>query len=59
MWDFPKIRVPYFGVLIIRTLLFNGTIGSPIFGNPHVGSRAGASAEALQHWGVGFKEAFC
>ena len=21
-WDFPKIRVPYFGVLIIRTLLF-------------------------------------
>ena len=22
MWDFPKIRVPYFGVLIIRILLF-------------------------------------
>ena len=22
IWDFPKIRVPYFGVLIIRILLF-------------------------------------
>ena len=22
VWDFPKIRVPYFGVLIIRILLF-------------------------------------
>ena len=21
-WDFPKIRIPYFGVLIIRILLF-------------------------------------
>ena len=21
-WDFPKIRVPYFGILIIRILLF-------------------------------------
>ena len=21
-WDFPRIRVPYFGVLIIRILLF-------------------------------------
>ena len=21
-WDFPKIRVPYFGVLILRILLF-------------------------------------
>ena len=31
--------VPYFGVLIIRILLFKGTIlGSPIFGNPHVSS---------------------
>ena len=22
IWDFPKIRVPYFGVLIVRILLF-------------------------------------
>ena len=22
MWEFPKIRVPYFGVLIVRILLF-------------------------------------
>ena len=22
IWDFPKIRVPYFGVLILRILLF-------------------------------------
>ena len=22
IWDFPKIRVPYFGVLIIKILLF-------------------------------------
>ena len=22
IWEFPKIRVPYFGVLIIRILLF-------------------------------------
>ena len=30
-WEFPKIGVPYFGVLIIRVLLFG--VGSPIFGN--------------------------
>ena len=33
-WDFPKMRVPYFGVLIIRILPFSGTIyGSPMIGN--------------------------
>ena len=36
-WDFPKIRVPYFGVLTIRILLFKGTIlGCPVFGNPQI-----------------------
>ena len=31
-------RVHYFGVLIIRILLYMGTIlGSPIFGNSHMG----------------------
>ena len=35
--EFPEIRVPYFGVLITRILLFEGTIlGSPIFGNSHI-----------------------
>ena len=39
VWEFPKIGVPYFGVLIIRILLcFGGTIlGSPSFGNSHLG----------------------
>ena len=27
IWDFPKIRVPYFGVLIIRILLFRVPYG--------------------------------
>ena len=31
IWDLPTIRVPYFGVLIIRILLFRDYI----FGNPH------------------------
>ena len=32
-----KIRVPYFGVLKIRLLLFRvTTLGSPIFGNSHM-----------------------
>ena len=29
IWEFPIIRVPYFGVLIIRILLFGGTIFGP------------------------------
>ena len=37
IWDFPKIRVPYFGVLISKDPTIAGTIlGSPIFGNPHL-----------------------
>ena len=33
--SFRKLGVPYFGVHIIRILLFRGTIlGSPIFGKP-------------------------
>ena len=33
-WEFRKLGVPYFGILIIRILLFRGTVfGSPIFGN--------------------------
>ena len=32
IWDVPKIRVPYFGVLIIRILLFRGLYwGVPYF----------------------------
>ena len=38
--SFRKFGVPYFGVLIIRILLFGGaTLGSPIFGNPQIGTR--------------------
>ena len=33
IWDFPKIRAPCFGVVIIRILLFRGTIiRVPCFG---------------------------
>ena len=49
-WGFPKINNPYFGVLIIRILLFRGTIsGSPIFGNSHIFQPAllGFAAQAL------------
>ena len=38
IWEFPIIRVPYVGVLIIKDPTIWGTIlGSPIFGNPHCG----------------------
>ena len=30
IWDFPKIRVPYFGVLIIRILLFRVLYKGPL-----------------------------
>ena len=30
-WDFPKIRAPYFGVLIIRILLFRVLYWGPLF----------------------------
>ena len=37
MWEFPKMGVPYFGVLIIRILLFRVLYWDPlIFGNSHV-----------------------
>ena len=37
--DFPKIRVPYFGVLIKYGFYYLGyyILGSPIFGNPQMG----------------------
>ena len=36
--SFRKLGVPYLGVLIIRTLLFRVLfLGSPIFGNSHIG----------------------
>ena len=31
MWGFPKIRVPYLGVLIIRILLFMVLYWGPLF----------------------------
>ena len=35
IWDFPKIWVPYFGVLIIRIILFRVLYSGPLFfGNP-------------------------
>ena len=35
LWDFPKTRVPYLGVQIIRILRFRVLyLGSPIFGKP-------------------------
>ena len=38
IWEFRTFGVPYFGVLIIRVLLFRVLhyVGSPIFGNPHI-----------------------
>ena len=33
-WDFPRIRVPYFGVLVIRILLFRVYWGPLFWGNP-------------------------
>ena len=30
-WGFPKIRVPFLGVPIIRTIIFRGHIGVPLF----------------------------
>ena len=36
-WDFPKIRLPYLGVLTIRILPIQGTIlGSPILGKAQI-----------------------
>ena len=34
IWDFPKIRAPYFGVLIIRILLFRVLYWGPYFRKP-------------------------
>ena len=34
IWDFPKTRVPYFGVLIIRILLFRVLYLGPLFSEP-------------------------
>ena len=31
IWEFPKIRVPFLGVLIIRTLLFKVLYSGPLF----------------------------
>ena len=31
IWEFPKIGVPYFGVLIIRILLFRVVCEGPLF----------------------------
>ena len=31
MWEFPKIRVPYLGVLMIRILLFRVLYWGPLF----------------------------
>ena len=37
IWDFPKIRVPCFGVLIIRILLFRVQNKAPLFSElPHI-----------------------
>ena len=46
IWEFPKIGVPYFGVLTIRILQLKGTIlGSPMFANSHI--------SALRIWRIG------
>ena len=34
IWDFPKIRVPYLGVLMIRILLFRVLYWGPLFSEP-------------------------
>ena len=37
IWEFPKLGVPYFGVLIIRIVLFRVLYWGPlIFGNSHI-----------------------
>ena len=37
IWEFPKMKGTFFGVLIMGILLFRVLfLGSPIFGNPHM-----------------------
>ena len=37
IWEFPKIRVPYLGILIKKDPAIQSTIlGSPTFGNSHM-----------------------
>ena len=31
MWGFPKIRGTIFGVPIVRTIVFGGSLGAPLF----------------------------
>ena len=39
IWEFPKIRVPFLGVPIIRTIVFGGLYWAPpILGNYHIPS---------------------
>ena len=35
-WEFPKIGVPYFGVLLIRILLFRVLYSVPLFSETHI-----------------------
>ena len=61
IWEFPKnLGVPYLGVLIVRILLFKGTIlGSPISGNCHLGCQGFEvcpSAESRLNTGSGCRK---
>ena len=52
IWEFPKLGVPYFGGPYNEDPTIQGTIlGSPIFGNSHLGS--GSSGFAV--WVVAFQ----
>ena len=54
MWRFPEIRGTFFGIPIIRTIVFGGLYwGPPILGNYHVNkdhSTLRPSACAAWHW---------
>ena len=40
IWEFPKIREPYFGVLIIRILLFEVLYQGPLFSETPISTLA-------------------
>ena len=41
IWEFPKIRDTFMGVSIIRTIILGSILGSPNFGNYHIGGYVG------------------
>ena len=50
MWDFPKIRVPYLGVLIISILLFRVLYLGPLFSETPIFSSWRRAWSASRAW---------